>query len=277
MSLFQHFPTVIDNDLGPYNIHPIYLSMHGAIAILMSLHLLSRTKSAKVIIILIVSNIIIAAFMLILIKKGPILSLIIAGLYYVISAGNSKTWTVLGLIALIFASVIIIHPKVNSKFSELLKIGAQDNSVMSSTNIRMEIYKCGKEIIPQAGILGFGVGDAREKLLDCYIETNENLALYKYNSHNQYLSIILRAGFLGLLLFAMYIIFLILGLKKNKGYIAISLILFYLLVMFSENILERENGVLYFSYFSAFLYVAFTAARPSEVEESFRINEKMSD
>ncbi|SCY32970.1 hypothetical protein SAMN05192588_2297 [Nonlabens sp. Hel1_33_55] len=258
VSLFQHFPTVIDKDLGPYNIHPIYLSMHGAIAILMSLHLLTHTKSAKEIAFLIICNIIIAAFMLILIKKGPILSLVIAGFYYVISAGNTKTWTVLGIVGVMFASAIIMHPKVNSKFSELLRIGAEDNIEMSSTNIRMEIYKCGKGIIPQAGMLGFGVGDAREKLLDCYQETNGNLALYKYNSHNQYLSIILRAGFIGLIFFAIYMIYLLFGLIKVNGHIAVSIIVFYLLVMFSENILERENGVVYFSYLSAFLFVAFT-------------------
>lgn len=258
-SLFQHFPTVINKDLGPYNIHPIYLSMHGGIAILFSLYLLSKSKRVITTLCIIISSLIIVAFMLVLIKKGPILSLVIAGAYYVFEIKSKKAWVVLGVLSIVFATVIILHPKVNSKFSELLRIGDEDNKEMTSTNIRLTIYNCGKQLIPEAGLFGYGVGDAKDVLMNCYSKTNTELKIHEYNSHNQYLSIILRAGFLGLACFVCYILFILFNLKKQNGFIAIAIILFYILVMFSENILERENGVVYFSFFTTVLFVIFTA------------------
>lgn len=255
MSLFTHFPTVIDEHLGYYRIHAIYICMHGAIALLFSLYLLSKAKkSIYRILFLIVADATILFFLLILVKKGPILSLIISGGYLAFAYRNKLILAALGVLCVTVMIVITFNPKANEKFSELLKIGEKNNTELTSTNIRLSIYSCAKSAIPDAGFFGYGIGDSKKVLIDCYAAHNQELVDREYNSHNQYLSIILKTGYLGLLAFLIYIAFIIFSAYRKKGYLTVAVLLFYLLVMFSENILERENGVVYFSFFVLFFY-----------------------
>lgn len=257
-TLFQHYPTVIDRFLGPYNIHPIYLSMHCGIAILFSMYLITKREfsiSKKVL--YAINILLLTCFMLLLIKKGPIISLIIAAIFFVVYLKNKYLIIILGTVCSLFFAVILFHPTVNSKFSELLEIGAYKKDDLTSTNIRLIIYDCAKQNISDAGLLGFGVGDAKSVLLNCYEDKNEALVESQYNSHNQYLSIVLRSGIIGLLCFILFLTVILVDAHRNKGYILIAVTIFYLLVMFSENILERENGVIYFYLWTLLLYKVF--------------------
>ena len=80
------------------------------------------------------------------------------------------------------------------------------------------------------------------------------LAANSYNSHNQYISLILNVGFLGLLIFFAFLLYNITRSLKSGVYITVAIIVFYCIVMFSENILERQDGVMYFSLFINLLY-----------------------
>lgn len=268
MTLFQHYPTVIDRFLGPYDIHPIYMSMHGAVAIIFLLYLMSKKgKGIGWFLLYAFNAILLACFMLILIKKGPIISLVVAAIYFVMFLKSKKLFLILGAVCVLFASVIIFQPTVNAKFSELLEIGSATNKKLTSTNIRLIIYDCSKKAIPEAGFFGFGVGDAKGVLLECYDNTSQTLADSEFNSHNQYLSILLRTGILGLIGFIIFIFTICIESHRNNGFLAITVMLFYLLVMFSENILERENGVIYFCFWTLLLYKAFKV-RPELIENN---------
>lgn len=271
-SLFQHYPTVINKDLGPYNIHPIYMSMHGAVSIILSLYLLHTVRFNKWQLILIaLADIVIVCFMLILIKKGPIISMVVASGYLVLAFRNKKILILLSILTTILISVIIFQPKVNRKFSELLHINNSNTTELTSTNIRLIIYDCGRNLVPEAGFFGFGVGDTREKLLDCYETKNSQLVESKFNSHNQFLSIILRSGFLGLICYLLFLFYLIMKSHFTKSYLVIAVLVFYILVMLSENILERENGVVYVSFITLMLFVLFNY---STVEKITHVQEK---
>jgi Ca2+/Na+ antiporter len=61
-------------------------------------------------------------------------------------------------------------------------------------------------------------------------------------------------GFMGLLIFLSFVLYNINRSLKSGVFITVAIIVFYCIVMFSENILERQNGVLYFSLFINLLY-----------------------
>jgi len=276
MTLLIHFPTVMIKDLGPYNIHPIYICMHGGISLLFALYLISKkSKHLLHTLLIILASVVITLFMLLLVKKGPIISLVLAGGYLAFTYKNKFIIGGLALLCLLFVGLISFNKDANSKFSELLTLGKRDQTTksvdqLSSTNIRMAIYACAKTAIPNAGFIGYGVGDAQTVLTDCYATKNSALLESEYNSHNQYLSILLRSGVLGLMAFSIYIIFLINTYYRSRAFIAIAVMMFYLFVMFSENILERENGVVYFSFFTSFLYFICKPIVPANIlnEES---------
>ncbi|KQC34479.1 O-antigen polymerase [Nonlabens sp. YIK11] len=244
-----HFVNIIRSDIPGLKIHPIYLSMHIGISMIFSLFLVQRGLELKKILILITINIIFLAFLLILIKKGPIIALVIVSGYLVFMFKNRSLYLVFGLTAIGILATIIFVPKVNERFSELLQIQNTKEDLTNSTNIRFSILQCAAQVMPEAGFLGFGVGDGKEELIQCYQDNATFLAVNRYNSHNQFLGIILNAGYLGLALFSIFLLYHLIRAFNRKNHLFIATLLFYCIVMLSENILERENGVLYFSLF----------------------------
>ncbi|MEN8817179.1 MAG: O-antigen ligase family protein [Nonlabens sp.] len=244
-----HFINIIRSDISGWKIHPIYLSMHIGVAMIFSLFLVQKGLNWKKLTALILINLVFIGFLLIMIKKGPIIALILVAAYLVLMFKNKLLSLVFALCAVGLVAVIILNPKVNDRFSELLQIQDADESLTNSTNIRYSIYKCVTNEIPQAGFLGYGIGDGKNQLIDCYQEDAAFLAIHRYNSHNQFLGIILNVGYLGLLFFTLFLLYHLIRAFSKKNYLFIALLLFYCIVMFSENILERENGVIFFSFF----------------------------
>lgn len=136
---------------------------------------------------------------------------------------------------------------------------------ISTEQIRNGIYYCSFEKIKQQPILGYGVGDVDAQLQSCYDSTFTNTDTYKvtsYNSHNQYLKIILSAGFVGFLFFLFLILYLIKNAIEHKLVLYISFISFVSLNFCFENILSRHDGVLFFGFFSALFF--FTNTQQNE-------------
>jgi O-antigen ligase len=247
-----HYVNIIRLQLYGWNVNPIYLSMHICVGIIFSLFIYNRGTTKVQTVLLIAINFCFLLFLALLIKKGPIIALILVMGYMVIQfKRKALIYLYSGLLLLTFMSIVFV-PKINQRFSELLNIQDTDNTLTNSSNIRYSIYKCNLAIIPEAGFLGYGIGDGKNELINCFIDKSPILAENRYNSHNQYAGLILKVGFIGLFLFVIFILVNLLRSKERRNYLAVSVILFYSIVMFSENILERENGVLYACLFINF-------------------------
>ena len=79
------------------------------------------------------------------------------------------------------------------------------NEKLNSNQTRKAIYLCSIKSMQGNWLFGFGVGDVKDSLRECYNETSESLIVGNYNSHNQYLSILLGTGLLGLLIFIYFL------------------------------------------------------------------------
>jgi O-antigen ligase len=263
-----HFVNVIRTDVYGWSIHPIYLSMHIGISIIFSLFIIQRGVALWPKIALLLTNLILIGFLMMVIKKGPIIALILVLGYLMLMFKNRSLYIIFGACSAFIIGTVVLNPKANEKFSELLQVQNATDQEATSTDIRFSIYECAVDIVPQAGVFGYGVGDGKNRLIDCYEEKAAFLAINEYNSHNQYLGIIIKAGFLGLILFSMFLIYHLARAIDKKNYLLIAVILFYCAVMFSENILERENGVLYFSFFVNFFLMIDYKFRSKPAEET---------
>ncbi|WP_264531799.1 O-antigen ligase family protein [Flavobacterium sp. N502540] len=128
---------------------------------------------------------------------------------------------------------------------------------ISNEQIRNGIYFCGYEIFKAEPIVGYGVGDVDVKLQSCYDEQYRNTDTYKvtsYNSHNEYLNIILSSGILGLVLFLFSQYRLLKRAFHYKLGIYISFVFFIFLNFSFENILSRHDGVIFFGFFNSLLF-----------------------
>jgi len=247
--IIYHFATIVRVDMGKFNIHPIYLSMHCAVAILFSFKILSKLSSRKMIGLLLSIDLVLLAFMLLYAKKGPIIALVVIFSLF-IAFQRSKKLIKTHIVGVLFIiGLIIIIPKTRERFVELLKIENIKNGSVNSTNIRYTIYNITQDVIKESPIIGYGIGDYNNVLIDAYKRNNEKiLEIRRYNSHNQYLSLLLIGGIPLLLVFLIMIGINLTYAIRFDNQLLILLLIFYCIVMFTENILEREAGVIFFSF-----------------------------
>ena len=147
--------------------------------------------------------------------------------------------------------LLFLIPKTRNRFSEIFTINNSKSIESNSYGVRFVIYKNASELIKEFPFFGYGIGDYNDKLKESYKKNNPSLEVY-YNSHNQYISFLLVGG---LFLLLLYFIFLYLNVKlaiKKRNINSLIILCFYSIVMLSENILERENGVIFFSFFLCF-------------------------
>lgn len=140
------------------------------------------------------------------------------------------------------------------------------NANGSSVFQRVEYIKASLGIIKDNPILGVGTGDIVDAFANYYEETNSKLKPeYRFRSHNQYLSITVAFGIIGLIWFLFSILYPICADKKNRNYFYLVFMLIMLLSMLTEDTLETQVGVTLFAFFNSFL--VFCNERETDNEE----------
>ena len=124
---------------------------------------------------------------------------------------------------------------------------------IKSEDIRKGIYYCSWILAKESIWYGYGIGDVQEELNSCYSESfdTNTYQLVEYNSHNQYLHVLLSAGIFGLLLFLLSLIIPLYLSLKQKNYSWFFFTLFIMGCFLTENIIDRHDGVIFFSLFNS--------------------------
>lgn len=247
------FRTVIES-VDIIGQHPIYASIFLSLAIIFFIELLKKKELKSVLkkslfSLLTLVNI---GLLLMLLSKGVVIALTMAIVFLLVIDPRLKQHT--KLIFLSFLAIIFALFIFNRRMNELLrKETFFEVNPNFSTSIRIGVYKCTFKLIKKEWVFGYGVGDSQDVLNDCYETENGLLLKEKYNTHSQYLDITLKAGVFGLLVFLLFLGINILNARKNNNQLAICVILFYVIVFFTENILARQSGVILFYFLLLFL------------------------
>jgi O-antigen ligase len=248
-----HFQEIVTLRLGRLSIHPIYIAMQCCIALFLSAILLSNKIKISHKILLFILQASMIGFIILHAKKGPIAAFLIAIFCcFIIFHKRIKLKKVVPVFLILLVLFFSI-PSVKNRFLEIFTTEKLTDENANSTNIRVAVYQNTLQLLKKAPFFGYGLGDHNEVLLNNYKANNQKVLLEKnYNSHNQYLSFLLIGGPIILLLYFYFFYTNInLGITKNNTYFVLIL-LFYSFVMFTENILERENGVIFFSFFLSY-------------------------
>ncbi len=167
--------------------------------------------------------------------------------------------SILGLL-LTIGSITIFSERIQFKIEETKDevIRIFDKTYKKNTNPRVYIWPEAIKTSEGHLLFGHGLGDAQNELnihtdqieIEFWLNNkNTKLRDKNINSHSQYLEIILQVGFLGLFLFLASLFF---GLKRsNTLFLILSICL--ILSMFTESILERQFGLVFFAFFYPFL------------------------
>jgi O-antigen ligase len=250
-SSIVHYHTLVDLRIKGYEIHSIYLSIYVGVGILFLIESTSKIKGIKKAYSLFLLALFFI-FLALLNKKGPILAFAMLGFIYLIKIKLKRKPAIYVLASVLtFILILAFIPKFNNinRFRELVDFNALKTNQNSSTAIRLDIYQCSIKQSFKSPFIGYGWGDVKGVLNECYKAENQNLLLKNYNSHNQFLSILLSTGIVGLLIFLFYFYYIFKFSNNSRNQLLFFILLYFGLNMLSENILEREDGVIFFSFF----------------------------
>lgn len=131
-----------------------------------------------------------------------------------------------------------------------------DTAELDGSVARMLIWQSAIEVIKANPVLGVGTGDVTPVLLKKYREHNIVMAEEReYNSHNQYLQTYVAIGLPGIIVLlscfaaALWIAYR----KKNQLYLIFIVVFAFNILV--ESMLERQAGVVMYSFFNAFLFL----------------------
>lgn len=267
-STIVHYRTLIDLRIVGYEIHAIYLSMYIGVGVIFLVEIISKARGYRKF-----YNALLLAFLFlflaILYKRGPVIALGLIGLVFLVkNKVEIKTGFYLLTLITTFILTLMFIPKHNNvnKFNEIVDIEGLKSNPNSSTALRLSIYNCGLKQAIKAPIFGYGWGDVKSVLYACYKEENPNLLLNNYNTHNQFLSMLLATGIVGLFIFFFYFYYVLKYSDKYGNQALFFLLLYFGFNMLSENILEREDGVILFAFFVN-LFLFNTEIKTDNIEE----------
>ncbi|KGL59357.1 O-antigen ligase-like membrane protein [Polaribacter sp. Hel1_33_96] len=247
---FLNYSYRIIFQLGKYSMHPIYASLIISISLIFSISLI-KIKKYKWFILF--GNMLLIGNLILLSRKSAIL--IMSAFFFSYIFFNKKIQLKRKVIFILLSfiiglSIVKFTPDISNRFKDINHLF--DATKISSTNIRFNLTNLAIKAIKEKPIFGYGVGDTKDVL--SILEQNNFVFKNKYyNSHNQFLGLTISTGFFGLLIFMN---FLIRNLKNSflVSFEQFSVLLFFTVLMLIENILDRQNGVIYFAliinYFS---------------------------
>jgi O-antigen ligase len=257
----------------PVGVDPIYFSMfcNLAVAFLLFGNHVQRKPLRLALVIYLCGFIILVAS-----KMGIICMVLILLAWFVLAA---RTWMTIGIIALGLIAVAWIglvkipFLKERFKFNTEINYPETDDKKWGSAGFRLAIWSCAIQGIRESPILGYGTADGQAKLEEVYHERKFFRGFTDlYNPHNEFLSVALDLGIVGLVLVLAAIIIPTRGALADRDLLALCFSGIIFLNFLIECVLNRQKGIVFFSLFYCLFHALIrdSRARGHSQIKSFR-------
>lgn len=155
-----------------------------------------------------------------------------------------------------------VHPGLRARLSETLFEYGQyrryNNPNGGSLSQRIEYTRASFHLIKKHPVFGVGTGDIPSAYQQAYDEIGSPLEpQFRHKAHNQYLSITVGFGVVGLLVFLFSLLFPYCSERRNRTYLYTVFLVIILLSMLPEDTIETQAGVMLFAFFNSLLIFAF--------------------
>lgn len=112
-------------------------------------------------------------------------------------------------------------------------------------------------LLKKAPLFGHGNGAEKPLLKQTYFEHKFYISyLNEFNAHNEYLSFLIRAGVVGLLLYCYSLFFGFALAIRKKDFLFLAFMILITIVSISENILDVNKGIFFYSFFLSFFIIS---------------------
>ena len=235
------------------NEHPIYISIFFSVALFFILMEGFKNKIFNFILFLVLIS-----GLLILARKGVVVSFcILSGILLFLKRDKKQ----IAKLVFVFMSLMLISlsiTEIRNRFLEIFDTSSIVNNKETSSGIRYILWNTSAKVIQKSDYLGYGIGDAQAVLstqlaADGYAVLSEE----NYNAHNQFLQIGLATGIVGICLYLFSLLYFIRIFIKRKNAEAVVFFLFFIFIFLFESVLERQNGIIIYSFTSCmFIYAS---------------------
>ena len=148
----------------------------------------------------------------------------------------------------------------------------KNNRVINGHSLTMRLYfwKAALHIVKQHVLFGVGTGDVQQELNTTYIDTKSPLNVeWHKRPHNQFLTITVALGVVGLFIFLVSIAYPAITLKDELSKLYWPFFIVAILSFFLEDTLETQAGCTFYAFFTAlFVSVAWFRKYPDKVGRS---------
>lgn len=244
--------------------HPIYFGSYllFSVSILANILLSDKLSSVRVIWYLILILFFLTVILLLNSFMLVIAALIIFGILFfrAIKISIYKTfkksffYIFILIVPFYFASDFIFEKAKGINLIE--DISSRDFTGSKFTAVKARVAKayCSIDLIKDNPLLGVGIGDGNDELLKYYLKNGFKFGYdEKYNSHNQFLTTFINTGIFGFFILLILVIYLFYYSITNSNYYLLFFIILNFCFFMTESVLERQNGIVFFVFFSSLL------------------------
>jgi O-antigen ligase len=247
----------------PIDMHATFLSLQIAVALIYLLsRLIGEKLSVPTKIFYIICCLILSTGIIQLSSKSVFAALFLVinfAIPYFLLRGNRRKWYF--LVSCILSGIMLIgifnSRALRDRYWVELKEDLSPTFAGQTVEPRLERWKIATDLISQSPVIGHGAGSEIQLLQEKYFAKKfYSSYLHRLNAHNEYLSFLIKTGIFGL---AVYLATLIYGFKKairKRDVMFFSFMILISIVSLSENVLDADKGVMFYSFFFSFFVFA---------------------
>lgn len=188
-----------------------------------------------------------------------LLLLVISPLYFSYKKGKPIYGLLFaGFVVIITVSIVLSSDYLKDRVIRPITsdINVIDGGGETGLSIRIVKWRCSLKGIKDYPLFGVGTGDAVDFLVSCYEKENfwGMYPQYRFNSHNQFLETGLTLGILGLTFFIICLALPVVKALKTHNNLMLAFVLLVGFCCLTESLLERQWGIVFFTFFISILY-----------------------
>ena len=243
----------------PIELHATYFSMYVALALFFLLKkTIEQTVFLKKIMLMVCVLILLAAVIQLASRSVFIALILTVCVAFPLFSFHKRSRIGFAITCAILLTGIVTVAFKNDFFKRrYLDELKSDLGVTSSNEGRTVRWEAIGELILKKPFIGYGTGSEkqvlREKYLDKKLFTSYSLEM---NTHSQYFGYLLRAGIFGLMIYLLTLGFGSYTAIKNRDILFLGFMIIIGMTSVSENILEINKGIFFYSFFFSFFVFA---------------------
>ena len=263
---YNHFPlaTLLSpyflnhNFSAPIDMHATYLSLYVALALNFFIWRFFKSSSAKekilpaVCICLLTCGLIQLASKSVMVAELLVVNFLLPFSFFRKKSRIKIAVASLAVTTILLAGVINIG-SLKERYLYEFTNDLTSAPLNETADSRMERWSVALDIIKASPVVGYGSGDEVDLLKEKYFEHKlYDSYLHRLNAHNQYLSFLIKGGLIGLLVYAVTLLYGLFISLKTKDFLFTSFLIIVAIVSLSESFLDANKGVFFYGFFFSF-------------------------